>query len=406
MTLKKEKGITLKGHLSAVYTIDYSPDGTRIVSGSRDRTIKIWDAINEGPPIMTLDNHTNYVYSTKYNYDGTRLVSGARDDTIKMWNTLDGGQLIYTIQLDADVRSVDFNHDGSHIVSLSRNLVQVWDAEKGSPIMTLNEHTEPIRMVTYSPDGTLIASASEDNTIKIWDATNEGPAKLTLEGHLGDVTSIDFNPSGDRLVSCSSDSTIKTWDPINGGKAIKTIDGHTNDIYSVVYNNDGSMIASGGWDNNLNIWDARMGGNPILTFDGSDIGDVDEIVFSPVDGQMAFASNEEIEVWRIISETRSPSTPPTEATEAPVKDYTPSKSPVVAQPSPVAPTQVIPDGRPTMQAGSSIIEKSADMGGGEVVGIIIGSLIAAFAGAMLVRFVFQRNRGRVSEFEQQNSVML
>ena len=87
ITENKDKVVclqTLKGHSEGVLSVAYSPDGTKIISGSFDRTIKIWDA-NTGECLKTLEGHSIYVYSVAYSPDGTKIISGSRDKTIKIW---------------------------------------------------------------------------------------------------------------------------------------------------------------------------------------------------------------------------------------------------------------------------------------------------------------------------------
>ena len=75
---------TLEGHLGEVLSVSYSPDGTKIISGSRDKTIKIWDA-NTGECLKTLEGHSSYVWSVAYSLDSKRIISGSADETIKIW---------------------------------------------------------------------------------------------------------------------------------------------------------------------------------------------------------------------------------------------------------------------------------------------------------------------------------
>ena len=117
---------TLEGHTDEVYSVAYSPDGTKIVSGSHDNTIKIWDA-NTGQCLKTLEGHSLDVNSVAYSPDGTKIISGSYDNTIK-----------------------------------------IWDANTGQCIKTLEGHSNVVISVAFSPDGTKIISGSWDKTVKIW----------------------------------------------------------------------------------------------------------------------------------------------------------------------------------------------------------------------------------------------
>jgi len=131
---------TLEGHSSSVLSVAFSPDGSRIASGSYDRTVKIWDA-KSGKEIRTLEGHSSWVNSVAFSPDGSRIASGSHDRTVK-----------------------------------------IWDAKSGKEIRTLEGHSGSVRSVAFSPDGSRIASGSHDRTVKIWDAKS-GKEILTLEGH-------------------------------------------------------------------------------------------------------------------------------------------------------------------------------------------------------------------------------
>ena len=119
-------------------------------------------------------------------------------------------------------------------------------------LKTLEGHSNYVRSVAYSPDGTKIISGSEDNTIKIWDA-NTGECLKTLEGHSNYVNSVAFSPDGTKIISGSNDDTIKIWDA-NTGECLKTLEGHSDNVRSVAYSPDGTKIISGSYDNTIMIW--------------------------------------------------------------------------------------------------------------------------------------------------------
>ncbi len=144
----------------------------RIVSGSSDKTIKIWDGDN-GSLIHTINGHIKSVSSVAVSPDGLRVVSGSYDTTIK-----------------------------------------IWDADDGSLLHTLKGHTDWVEYVAFSPNSQQIVSGSSDQTIKIWDAIN-GSLIHTLTGHTGSVLNLTFSPDGLRIVSGSDDNTIKIWNIVD-----------------------------------------------------------------------------------------------------------------------------------------------------------------------------------------------
>ena len=243
---------TLEGHIEPVRSVAYSPDGTRIISGSEDATVKIWDA-NTGQCLKTLKGHSDYVRSVAYSPDGRRIVSGSYDKTIKIWDA-NTGECLKTLEGHSNyVRSVAYSPDGRRIVSGSDDRrIKIWDANTGECLKTLKGHSDWVMSVAYSPDGTKIISGSDDKTIKIWDA-NTGECLETLEGHSSIVNSVAYSPDGTRIISGSRDKTVKIWDA-NTGECLETLKGHSYFVKSVAFSPDGTKIVSGSMDKTIKIW--------------------------------------------------------------------------------------------------------------------------------------------------------
>ena len=243
----------LEGHTRAVKTVSFSPDGKRIVSGSGDETIRIWDATT-GKELETLEGHTAGVTSVSFSPDGKRIVSGSSDNTIRIWDATTGKEFETLKGHTADVETVSFSPDGKRIVSGSwDNTIRIWDATTGKELETLEGHTRAVKTVSFSPDGKRIVSGSWDETIRIWDATT-GKELETLEGHTNIVYSVSFSPDGKRIVSGSSDRTIRIWDATTG-KELEILEGHTGGVSSVSFSPDGKLIVSNSYDRTIRIWD-------------------------------------------------------------------------------------------------------------------------------------------------------
>ena len=136
-----------------------------------------------------------------------------------------------------------FSPDGKRLASASQDeTVKVWDAATGQETLTLKGHTSGVMSVAFSPDGKRLASASMDGTVKVWDAAT-GQETLTLKGHTGPVTSVAFSPDGKRLASASADKTVKVWDAATGQETL-TLKGHTGGVTSVAFSPDGQRLAS------------------------------------------------------------------------------------------------------------------------------------------------------------------
>jgi serine/threonine protein kinase len=206
------------------YSVAFSPDGKRIVSGGYDKTLDVWD-VETGRRVMTLHGQKSIVVSVAFSLDGKRIVSGGYDGTLKVWDANSGGEVLSLRGHQGGVKSVAFGPHGRRIVSGSDdNTIKVWDVESGSEVMTLHGHHGGVKSVAFSPEGRRIVSGSDDSTLKVWDANN-GSEVMSLRGHQGGVKSVAFGPHGRRIVSGSDDNTLKVWDA-NSGSEMMTLRGH------------------------------------------------------------------------------------------------------------------------------------------------------------------------------------
>lgn len=215
---------TILGHLNAVDSLAIDPSGQTLISGSSDQTIKIWSLtpanesalIANDSPLATLEGHTGAVTTLAIGADGQTLVSGSSDKTLKIWKLVNGGRsqasLIRTLDGHEDtVRSVAISPDGQLIASGSLDkTIKIWNAKTGRAIHTLSDHSGTILSVAISPDGKLLATGSADQTIKLWQLES-GQLLETLDGHSEAVRVLMFSADGLHLVSGSTDKTIKIW---------------------------------------------------------------------------------------------------------------------------------------------------------------------------------------------------
>ena len=262
---KASKTLTLKGHTSIVYSASFSPDGKRIVSGSCDATVRIWDA-ETGTSILTLKGHSGWVMCSAFSPDGKRIVSGSSDNTLKIWDAETGQEALTLKGHTGIVYSASFSPDGKRIVSGSYdNTLKIWDAETGQETLTLKGHSGTVRCVSFSPDGKRIVSGSSDNTLKIWDAET-GQETLTLKGHTSIVYSVSFSPDGKRIVSGCYAGALKVWDAETGTEML-ALKRHSGFVRSVGFSLDGKQIVSSSADKTLKVWDSYTG-RELLALEG------------------------------------------------------------------------------------------------------------------------------------------
>ena len=151
---------------------------------------------------------------------------------------------------------------------------------------TLRGHANYVDDVAFSPDGKRLATASVDQTAKVWDAES-GKELLTLGGHSNYVDGVAFSPDGKRLATASWDNTAKVWDA-ESGKELLTLRGHTDSVRGVAFSPDGKRLATASYDHTAKVWDAESG-KELLTL-GAHSNHVSGVAFSPVGKRLATAS--------------------------------------------------------------------------------------------------------------------
>ncbi|KAF7333346.1 WD40 repeat-like protein [Mycena venus] len=251
----------VEGHTDAILSVNFSPNGSRVVTGSMDKTVRIWDAQTGRPVARAFQGHDDKVTSVIFSPDGLRVASGSWDMTINISDAQSGILIVGPMKGHTSlVTSVDFSPHGTLVGSGSADkTVRIWDAQSGAPIGEPFQHTQRITCVKFSPDGTRIASGSRDNTVRVWDTQTGVPVGISFEGHTGAVTSVHFSADGSRIASGSEDETVRVWDARTGALVAGPFHGHTDGVTSVNFSPDGTRIVSGSSDRAVCIWDARTG---------------------------------------------------------------------------------------------------------------------------------------------------
>ena len=246
----------LGGHSRWVSAVAWSPDGRHILTGSMDRTARIWDTTT-GDNTLTL-SHKATVNAVAWSPDGTHILTGSQEGTARIWDTTTGDNTL-TLSHKASVNAVAWSPDGTHILTASNDhSARVWDAQTGKRTLTLN-HTEWVWDAMWSPDGTHILTGSWDHTARVWDAAT-GDNTLTLT-HAGWVRAVAWSPDGTHILTASWDRSACVWDAQTGEKTV--ILAHAVTVSSVGWSPDGGHFLTGFSNGAVRVWNATTSNNTL-----------------------------------------------------------------------------------------------------------------------------------------------
>ncbi|QLE50902.1 serine/threonine protein kinase [Nostoc sp. C057] len=247
---------TLLGHSHAVKSVAFSPDGQILASGSWDKTIKLWD-VNTGTEICTITGHQLQVNSVAFSPQGQLLASASYDRTIRLWHIPTRGRGAGSRE-QRDMNSAELKDHSQAAEDIPpfplppTPLPPVENRPCYSLLSTLSGHAWAVLTVAFSPDGNILATGSDDNTIKLWEV-NTGQLICTLVGHSWSVVAVAFTADGETLLSASCDKTVKLW-KVSTAEEIVTLSGHIDSVSAVAVSKVRQLIASGSRDKTIKLW--------------------------------------------------------------------------------------------------------------------------------------------------------
>jgi WD40 repeat protein/serine/threonine protein kinase len=294
--------------------ITYSPEGDRLAIGFSDGTLLVLDA-STAEPLLTLTGHNGWFNDIAFSPDGIYLASANSDDTIRVWDAHSGNS-IYSFEAPAGqyqiANALVFIPGTSYlIISDNPGNNSIVDLDKGGEVLPIDKSIFPSIIISsrvITKDGSWLAAPSSfiGQTVGIWDlkAILEGrsePLKVNLKGHTNSIENYDFSQDGRLLATGSEDTTIKVWNlETDGGEMLMTLSGHRGRVDNVRISPDSSTLASISHDNTLRIWDITPeGSREVLTL-GKHVGQIRDLSYHPLLERLATASLDgKIRIWNV-----------------------------------------------------------------------------------------------------------
>lgn len=326
--------VEFKGHTGSVSSLAFSSDGKKLVSGSYDNTVKLW-SIEEQKNLHTFKGHDNRVNSVSFSADAKKIASGSADASVKIWDvnkmqifltfrrgldvvnsvcfsSKDKDVLIVGVrnkpaklyELDAkqdkptdigatyDVQEILFKADGKNFFLIEKDKVTSWDLKPLKLVKNFNDELPIGNKVAISVNGDRIVAKDENNSISVWETTEEGEDIRSIK-NTEEVNHAALSPDSKLIATAGADGIIKLWNA-ETSRFFLNLEGHDSPVYKVVFSPDGTLLASGAFDGKCIIWDIKTL-KAIHTFSAHSTA-INTIAFSRNNKLLATSANDNT-VW-------------------------------------------------------------------------------------------------------------
>ncbi|MBV7338849.1 hypothetical protein KFU94_63645 [Chloroflexi bacterium TSY] len=292
--------------LGSVHRVVFSPDNQFVITSSYDGMVHIWQAV-DGQSYAIWQADRTACHAVAVSPVGQMVVTGTNSQLVKVWDIsavaeTGQGRLLHTLRAHPDVLfDLVFSPDSRLLASASEDAtICLWDLASGELLSILTEQTGTVYSIAFGTtrhgDQQMLASASQDGTIRLWTSSGKEPFEhRLLTEHTASVTAVDFSPDGDYLVYGSNDHTVYLWDIRNGTRR-QMMRGHTDSVNCTAFSPDGKSIASSSADATIRLWDVASG-QCYQTMSGhTDL--IGGVAFSPDGSMLASASTDNtVRLW-------------------------------------------------------------------------------------------------------------
>ena len=306
-----------------VLTVAFSPDGTRLASGSTDKTVRLWNMTNTNE-WMTLGKHTGWTNVLAFSPDGKMLASGSTDKTVQLWDTATGESLRTFTGHPSGITALAFAPDGSTLASGSADgMIRFWNTQTGDPMADrITGHAHVMEAVTFFEDSSTLASVAFNGEIAFWDVKTSKKSTIQAAGQRDWFPALAFSPDGTKLVSVGAEGAMvfeaehssSTWRQehlirlmdVKTGRELATLP-YTRKVEELTFSPDGETVAFSGFGE-IRLWNTRTGdeqGIPLADLSAGiprNIPNVLALAFSPHGTWLASGTADgKIQMWDVVT---------------------------------------------------------------------------------------------------------